>query len=59
MPEKISITRKEIEELYDITDDVKESVDKGEQQEKPANATFEEYTEYYDKNQIEVEKEDG
>ncbi len=56
MPEKISITRKEIEELYDITDDEPKEEKK---EESTANATFEEFTERYDKNQIAVEEEDG
>jgi len=48
LPEKIKITKAEIAELYDITDDeVKEVV-----QDDGKNATFEEYTEIYDKKQV-------
>lgn len=60
MPEKIKITRKEIDELYDITQDeeltppiVDEITDD------MKNATFEEYTELYDKKQEKEMKENA
>ncbi len=46
MPEKIKITKAEIAELYDITDDKQEV-----KEESNANATFEEYTQDYDEKE--------
>ncbi len=45
MPEKIKITKAEIAELYDITDDEVKEVSKDDGK----NAEFEEFTEIYDK----------
>ncbi len=58
MPEKIKITQDEFDEMY-TWDDVKE--DKHDNTDKPEvtetkNASYEEYTEYYDKKQYEEEK---
>ncbi len=48
--DKIKITIKELEDLYDIEDP-----DKNKQKEvnTDANATFEEFTEYFDKKEME------
>ncbi len=50
MIDKIKITRKEIEDMYDITDDTSlpaiDTEPKGEEMEK--NFTFEEYSEHVD-----------
>ncbi len=48
MPEKIKITKKEIEELYDITDDDPEKAS-FKVDDISVNATFEEFTEIFDK----------
>ncbi len=53
--DKIKITKKEIEEMYDITDDGKDSSpDKGDEIiEEKKNFTFEEHSEYFDKKELE------
>ncbi len=48
MPEKIKITKAEIAELYDVIDD---SVEKVTEEQIEGNASFESFTEEYDKKQ--------
>jgi len=49
MTEKIKITKKELDDIYEIEEDVeKELIVAKDDQDK--NFTFEEYTEHYDKN---------
>ncbi len=60
--EKIKITQKEIDELYDITDDTPNEQAKNiDISNVESNAQFEEFTEYYDENQHKqrVVKENG
>ncbi len=52
--EKIKITQKEIDELYDI-----EKTEEVPVEENIANATFEEYTDYFDKKENKEMKENG
>ncbi len=54
--EKIKISKKELEDIYDITDAVKPVE---EEKEEDKNFTFEEYTESYDKEQLKEFKEDA
>ncbi len=59
MPEKIKITKAEIAELYDITDDEPITpVDIAIEQRDQANATFEEFSESYDNAEFKKAKED-
>jgi len=54
--EKIKITRKEIDELYDIEEDTANPVTPeaiAQANRKDMNFTFEEYTEVYDKKEVE------
>ncbi len=56
--EKIKITQKEIDELYDVQLDLENPTTPNEvakANHDDANATFEEYTEYYDKKQKDEE----
>ncbi len=57
--EKIKITKKEIEELYDIQDDTLEAPSEEPTQAEEKNFRFEEYTESYDKQQLKEFKEDA
>ncbi len=54
MPEKIKITKKEIDEIYDIEDD-----QKVENLEVTKNAEYEEFTEYYDEKQLKERRENA
>ncbi len=56
MSDKIKITKEELEDIYDIqespTDKPKDSKQK---EESSANATFEEFTEYFDEKELKEE----
>ncbi len=52
MAEKIKITRKEVDDIYDIEEPKEEA------QPTEANATFEEFTEYYDEKELKERKQD-
>ncbi len=55
MPDKIKISRKEIEDMYDIEEEEK----KVETVNVSANADYEEFTEYYDEKQLKERKENA
>ncbi len=57
--DKIKITQKEIDELYDISQDKQESDKVVKDDEISPNATFEEVTEIYDKKQMKEFMENG
>ncbi len=54
MAEKIKITQKEFEEIYDIEKPVQEV-----KEESTPNASFEEFTEYFDEKEYKKMKENG
>ncbi len=60
MAEKIKITKSELNDLYDITDEeqAQSAVDVIEEKD-VANATVEEYTEYIDEKKLKEDLEDG
>ncbi len=55
MSDKIKITKKEIEDLYDIEEQVPGPKEELVETEETKNFTFEEFTEHYDKNDKRLE----
>jgi len=50
--EKIKITKQEIEDMYEVTDDTLEKPSEEQTDQTEKNFTFEEYTEYFDKKDM-------
>ncbi len=55
MAEKIKITQKEINELYEVIKDIPDAEVEIDNANRP-NATFEEFTEYFDEKQLKEKK---